>query len=157
MVVGLVAQDCERAIELFDKNQAYQLMWEGHLAERNLLIGPLVDVIRETIRSTNDKHKSLAATRQSSLQPLAIFYRGALGAVLIEQDDVVTSVERGEQRSALGNLLLGLAHVTGPLHVADILYVELHIVLQPLDIFVDALFDKADLGLADYGEGYLHN
>ena len=78
------------------------------------------------------------------------------GTMLVKQHDVVAWLKRGEQRFALGDLLLSIAHVAGALHVAHILDVERHIVLQPFHIFLYTLPDKPYLGFANDGECNLH-
>ena len=156
MVVRLVAQDGEGAVELLDKDEAHQLVGKGHFAQRDLLVGAVIDLLGESVWAAHDEHQALAAAGHAALQPLAEVHRRALGAVFVEQDDVVAALEGGEQGAAFGNLLLGLAHVAGALHVADVADVELHIMLQALDIFVDALTNVAYFGLADDGERNLH-
>lgn len=89
MMIGFIAQDCERPVELLNKNQAYQLMRKRHLAERDLLVGAVIDFGGESVRAAHDKHEALAAARHATLQPLAEIQRSALCAVLIEQDNVV--------------------------------------------------------------------
>ena len=77
--------------------------------------------------------------------------------MLVEQDNMVAGLKRGKQGSPLGCLLLRLTHVAGALHIAHILNIERDIVLQALDIFLNALTHKSHLGLADDSECNLHN
>ena len=76
--------------------------------------------------------------------------------MLIEQHNVVTCFQCGKQGTAFGGFLLRLAHVAGALHVANVLDVKSHIVLQSLHIFIDALTDESDLGLTHHSESNFH-
>lgn len=156
MMIRLMPQDGECPVELFDKDEAHQLMRERHLAKRNLLIGTVIDLGRETIGTSHDKHKALTAARHASFKPLAEVHRGALAAVLIKQHDMVTALDGGKQRFAFSCLLLCLAHVAGAFYIADVKDIELHIVLQPFHILFYALPDKTDFGFADDSECNLH-
>ena len=104
-----------------------------------------------------DKHQPFAAARHAALQPLAVIHRCALGAVFVKQHHIIAGFECSEQEFALGNLLLGLAHVSGALHIADVLNVELHVVLQSFHILLNALTDKTRFGLTDHGKCNFHN
>ncbi len=127
-MIGLVPQDGKRAVELLDKDEAHQFVRECHFAQGDFLVGAVIDFGREAIGSAHDKHQPLAAARHAALEPLAVIDRGALGAVLVEQDHVVAGLECGEQCAAFGSLLLRLTHVAGVAHIPDVLDVEGYIV-----------------------------
>ena len=155
-MVGLMPQDGESPVKLFNEDQTHQFMRESHLAQGNLLVGTVIYLGRESVGATNDKNDAFAATGHASLQPPAEVHRGALGAVFVKQHHMVTALERGKQLFALSYLLLCFAHVAGAFHISDILDIELHIVLQAFHIFLYALPNETNLCFANNGECYLH-
>ena len=116
----------------------------------------VVDFGGEAVGAAHDKHQALASACHTALKPLAEVYRGALGTVFVKQNNVVAGFECSEQSFALGCLLLGFAHVAGIADIPNVQDVEGHIVLQPLNVFLDALTDKSHFGFADDGECNLH-
>ena len=61
-----------RAIEGFREDEAHHLMRESHLGEGNLLVGTLIDCLREAIGTTNDEDKS-SGSSLLTLYPLGKF------------------------------------------------------------------------------------
>ena len=128
-MIGFMPQNGECPVELFDKDEPYQFVREGHLAERYFLVGTVIHFLGKAVRAAHDKHQPLAAARHATLQPLAVIYGRSLGAVLVEQHNVVAGLEGRQQLFPFSNLLLGFTHVAGALHITDVLDVEGDIVL----------------------------
>ena len=56
-VIGLVAVDLKRAVDLLQQNHAHHLMREGHLRKRELKIRPFGDLITEAEAAADDEGK----------------------------------------------------------------------------------------------------
>ena len=59
MMVGLILKYSECAINLFNHEQAYHLVREGHFGKTDHIIGSLVDQITKTVRSPYYEHQLL--------------------------------------------------------------------------------------------------
>ena len=125
-------------------------MREGHLAERDFLVGAFIDLLREPVRTTNDKHHPANATGHALLHILAELHRGHLASVLVKQNHVVALVDTRQDATALALLLLGfalVARVAGILHILD---VKGHVVTQARGVIVNAGFQVARRGFSNH-------
>ena len=82
MVVGFASKNGHRAVELFDSQQAYHLMTEGHLTETDLAVCAFIDGRTESVRPADDKRQVLAG-RHSFLDPIGVFNRPEFASVLV--------------------------------------------------------------------------
>ena len=114
---NLVVEDCKGAIELLSENGAYNLMREGHSRERQLAVGSSIDLIRESIRTSDNQNQTADAAIQTLLQPLCKVYRAELFALLIEQHHVVAIANLAQYGFAFGSALLLDRQILGVLDI----------------------------------------
>jgi len=56
MMIRLVVQDSERPVQLLYKDEPHQFVRKSHLAERNLLVGTVIDLVGESVWAAHYKH-----------------------------------------------------------------------------------------------------
>ena len=74
VMIRLTFYNSTCAIECLGKDKAYHLMREGHLGKRDLLVGAVIYCLRDSVRTSDDKHKP------SSRSLLALYPFGKLDA-----------------------------------------------------------------------------
>lgn len=137
VMIWLVIENGESAIQLLGEYQPHHLVRERHLAQRHFVVGTSVDFLRETVRPSHNKHQPTHAARHAPLHILSPLQRGVLTAMLIEQCHIVRWSEGRQDAFAFGDTLLVLTQVAHILDVTDVLYLERYIVRQPADILVN--------------------
>lgn len=106
VVVGLIVEDGEGAVELLNKKQAYHLMRQRHLRERNLLIGTGVYRFGKAVRTSHNKKQTAGTGGHALLQPRGKIHTAAFHTALVEQDDTVARLDAAEDESTLLLFLL---------------------------------------------------
>ena len=82
-MVWLVVDYGECAVQLFHKYQAHHLMREGHLGERNFLVGFLIYLIVKPVRTSYYKGDVLVLQRDFFGDIVGELHRGELLAMLV--------------------------------------------------------------------------
>ena len=156
VVVGLVVEDGEGAVELFDEEEAHHLVVEGHLGEGYLVVCHVVDAGGEAEGTADDEDKAAGAGVHLLLEVLREPHGGVLFAMLVEEDDAVSTFETFEQEDGFALFdFLG----RGALLVfesGDDFEVEVDVVLQSFDVDVDAFLKVGNVGLGNDEELDVH-
>lgn len=157
MVVGFVLKDGEGSVELLGEDCSHYLVRKGHLRQRNLAIGALVDSIREAIRATDNKDQALDTRRHTTLQDLGELYGAVLRAVLVEEREVVGVADKAQDSLALEAFLLRLREFAGVADVGEGGDGKTHIVVYALGIHSHKGLYLLHIGFADDDKFYVHN
>ena len=148
MVVRLTFYNSTCAIERLGKDKAHHLMREGHLGEGDLLVGAVVDWLREAVGTADDKDKP-SGSGLLALYPFGKLDASELLAVLIHQYHGVRRLNQFQNQFTLPFLLLLFAETLGVLEFRNRCYVEGHIVGDALGIILDARYEMLVYSLAD--------
>ena len=155
MVIRFTFYNSARAIDGLGEDEAHHLVGEGHPGERNLLVGAVVDGLRETVGAADDEHQP-AGRSLFPFQPLGKLHAAEFLSVLIHQHHGVGGLQEFENHFPLPFLLLLLAEALGVLQLGQGGDGERHVVGDALGIVVDARYEMLVDGLADQYEFCLH-
>ena len=112
VMIGFAAQDGYGTVKLFDKEQPHHLMAECHTGERNLFARTVVDSLRETIWTANDKHQTACTGGTTTVNIPRKFHGTEFLATLIEQRYPVSIAEAAPSRSFCCSKLRDLAFLS---------------------------------------------
>jgi len=149
VVIGFTPQNCHGAIQLLDEQKSYHLMAERHLTERNFGIGALINRRAESVCPANDECKAAHGGVQPRLQLRGKRHTAVFLAMLIEQYNE-TLPHCTENEFAFLLLLLILGQVLGVLEIGYNLYLEWHIVFEPLIVRLDQFWQFNTDRFANY-------
>ena len=109
-MIRLAAEYSHGAIKLLDEKQSHHLMGQSHPRKRDFVVGAVIDSLRKTVWSSDDKHK-ITGKRQCALVDICgKFTRSEFFAALVEQNHKIARVNRSENRISLGVLLSLFSH-----------------------------------------------
>ena len=89
MVIRQVVYDCVRSVELFHEQQAYHLVREGHLRERQFLMRGVVNLGGKAVRAANNEYKAFGRYVLLVLDPCRELGGAVLLATLVKQHHAV--------------------------------------------------------------------
>ena len=155
MVIRFTFYNSTRSIESLGEDESHHLMGERHLGKRDFLVGTVIDRLRETVWSADDKDEA-AGGGLLALQPLGVLDAPKLLSMFIEQHHGVGWLNLFQYQFTLTFLLLLFAEALGVLQLGDGGDGERHIVSDALGIVLDASDEMLVDGLADQNEFCLH-
>ena len=156
MVVGLVVEDGEGAIELFGKEQAYHLMGERHLRKRDHFIAPFVHRRGEAVRTADNENQTAGAGSHALVEPRGKVHAATLRTVLVEQHHTVARLQTLQDEAPLLLLLLLLGERPRLTQLGDDFHPERDVVRETLAIVLEGGCKMRVGGLADNKEEDLH-
>ena len=156
MVVGLVVEDGEGAIELFGKEQADHLMGKRHLRQRDHFIAPFVHRRGEAVRTADDENQTAGAGSHALVEPRGKVHAATLRAVLVEQHHPVARLQTLQDEAPLLLLLLLLGERPCLTQLGDDLHPERNVVRETFAIVLEGGCKMRVGGLADNKEEDLH-
>ena len=130
-------------------------MREGHLGKGDLLVGAVIDCLRESVRTPDDKYESPGCSLLA-LYPFGKLDASELLSVLIHQHHGVRRLNQFQNQFTLPFLLLLFAETLGVLELRNRCYIEGHIVGDALGIIFDARNEMLVYGLADQYQFSFH-
>ena len=94
-------EDVVGAVELFEQDDAHQLMREGHFGYRQAQVAPPLDRVGQTVRAADYEAEFRAAGRHTFRQEPCKLRRRILFALNAERDSIRARRYRGEYALAL--------------------------------------------------------
>ena len=129
-MIGFSPHDGHGAVKLFDEDEAYHLVGEGHLGKRELLVSPLIYIGREPVWTAYDEDKTLADCVHLVFQIRRELYAAHLLASLIKEHYPVTRLQLAQDEFAFKLFLLVGGEVFGVLEFGDNDGVKPYVVLD---------------------------
>ena len=157
MVIRFVVQNRENAVNLLGEYGPDDLVREGHLRERKLLVGTLIDLCRKTVGASDDKDEPLQSAHHAFAHPLGKINRPKRCASLVEQDDVVAFGELGEDALPLALVLLLGGEALRIAQVGQHGNRETAVVVDALLVHLHKRTDLLRIGLANHNQLNLHS
>ena len=114
-------------------------MVESHLAERYLVVGASIYLVRESVWTSNDEQQPFGNRGFFLLDIFGKFHRSKFFAALVEQHNKIGFLSRSENCIPFGMFLLFKGEILGVFDIAEILYIKRNIKREAFCIFVDAL------------------
>ena len=150
VMVGLIVDDCKCSVELLGKDCADNLMREGHLGESNEAVGPIVDLLRETIGAANYESNPFGSCLLLLFYPCCKFGRTELLAAFVEQYDGVARKYRFQYQICFGLFLLCFAQFACVFQFGDYLDVEWGKMFYASRVVVDGRYEVFINGASYY-------
>ncbi len=134
MVVGFAAYDGHGAVELLHEDKAHHLVGERHFRQRQFLLGCGIDIIGETVRTSDDENQTVGEGVHFIGHPIGKFHTSQFASALIEQHDMVAGLKQAQNLLTLQLFLLFLTHFLVVFKLRNDSHVEGQVVLQATDI-----------------------
>lgn len=137
-----------RAIDLLAEDEAHHLVRECHARQGNLIVGTIVHLLAEAVRSTDDEYQS-ACHLLLTLYPLCKLHRPEILAVLVKKYHSIRRLQKLQYLFALTFLLLFFAESLSVFEFWDGSNLERHVMSDAVAVVADASYEMFVYGLSN--------
>lgn len=137
VVVGLVVDDGECAVNLFGYKQAYHLVRKGHAAHGYFAVSAVIYRIGKSVGAADDEPDVFLSAKHQTGEPCGKFTARIVGTALVEEKDAVGSADALQYFGPLALFLLVGAQAAGIAQVGDDVNGKIHVTSYALHIVVN--------------------